>query len=249
MKATHFINFLENHDQIANTGNALRLPQLTHPKEYRAMTTLFLLSPQIPLLFQGEEFGSSSPFYYFCEHESELARKIYKGRLEFMLQFTRLNHPDILAKIPSPNDKSTFKKSKLQWQELESNASIYNLHKDLLLLRTSDEVFKHLPNLHIEGSTLNENILILRYFREKDERLLFINFGIDFAIFPASDPLLAAPEGHQWKILFSSEKPEYGGLGYDKISEKRDMENHRKLCFYFLPRWRIIYAQKNHSTS
>ncbi len=73
-----FITFLENHDQVSNTGGK-RPHQLTSPGRYRAMTALTLLSPGTPMLFQGQEFASSQPFYFFADHKPELARLVYKG--------------------------------------------------------------------------------------------------------------------------------------------------------------------------
>src|SRR5439155_19112309 len=59
--------FIESHDQIANTGPGQRLRSQTSPGRYRAMAALLLLGPWTPLLFQGEEFGASSPFLFFAD--------------------------------------------------------------------------------------------------------------------------------------------------------------------------------------
>ena len=67
-----FIIFIQNHDQIANTGRGARIHQLSDRGKVRAMTALLLLAPNTPLLFQGQEFGASSPFLYFADHEPEL---------------------------------------------------------------------------------------------------------------------------------------------------------------------------------
>src|SRR4030042_4736210 len=73
LKPHNFINFIQNHDQVANSGKGLRVHQLTSPSRYRALTALLLLAPQIPMLFQGQEFGSSSPFLYFADHQKDVA--------------------------------------------------------------------------------------------------------------------------------------------------------------------------------
>jgi len=215
----HFIHFLENHDQIANTGCGKRLHQLSHHSTYRAMTTLFLLSPQIPLIFQGQEFASSSPFYYFCDHPEELAAKIVKGRLEFMFQFDSMNDEKIQKYIPLPHKKTTFEKSKLQWENKIGNQAHFQLHKDLIAMRKNDPVFSHLSETHIDGSVLTDDFFIIRYFSKYGERLLIINLGVDFFINPPSDPLLAPPENSEWKLKWTSEKPQYGGFGDRKIPE------------------------------
>ena len=69
--APRFINFLQNHDQLANSARGLRIHELTSPGRYRAMTALLLLAPQTPLLFQGQEFAASSPFLYFNDLAGE----------------------------------------------------------------------------------------------------------------------------------------------------------------------------------
>src|SRR5262249_55389339 len=67
-----FVTFLDNHDQVANSGCGLRVHALTSPGRYRAMTALLLLAPGTPMLFQGQEFASSAPFYYFADHKKGL---------------------------------------------------------------------------------------------------------------------------------------------------------------------------------
>src|SRR5690606_38790927 len=84
---TAFINYFQNHDQIANSGSGERCHNLTSPGRFRAMTALLLLGPQTPMLFQGQEYAASSPFFYFADHNPELARLVAKGRAEFLAQF------------------------------------------------------------------------------------------------------------------------------------------------------------------
>ncbi len=66
-----FVTFIENHDQVANSGPGARLHQRAAPERYRALTALLLLMPSTPMLFQGQEFGSSRPFLYFADHDGE----------------------------------------------------------------------------------------------------------------------------------------------------------------------------------
>src|SRR5262245_17140246 len=91
IKPARFINYLENHDQVANLGIGRRLHQAGHPGTYRAMTTLLLLSPQTPLLFQGQEFAATATFVFFADHTPELNAKVKEGRLEFLSQFPSLS--------------------------------------------------------------------------------------------------------------------------------------------------------------
>ena len=85
-----FINFIQNHDQIANTATGLRIHELSDPGTFRAMTALFLLLPATPMLFQGQEFAASTPFLYFSDHKPEISKLVLKGRADFLSQFPSL---------------------------------------------------------------------------------------------------------------------------------------------------------------
>lgn len=210
-----FINFTQNHDQIANSAHGLRLHSLTDPGNYRAMTALMLLAPGTPLLFQGQEFAASSPFYYFADHNHDLAELVFKGRREYFKQFPTIATPEIQARLPHPAKIETFNQCKLNFLEREYHAKEYALHRDLLRLRKNDAVIS-VPRLGgIDGAVLNHDAFILRYFgdHEEDQRLLMINFGVDIPLSPAPEPLLAPPKGTEWEILWSSEDPRYGGGG------------------------------------
>src|SRR6266478_7391512 len=80
LPAECFVVFLQNHDQIANSGTGGRCHALTSPGRLRAMTAYLLLMPGIPMLFQGQEFAASSPFFYFADHETELSHDVREGR-------------------------------------------------------------------------------------------------------------------------------------------------------------------------
>src|SRR5690606_37533449 len=75
-----FVNFIQNHDQIANSAEGRRIHELTGPSELRALTVLMILMPGTPMLFQGQEFAASSRFLFFAHHEGELARSVTAGR-------------------------------------------------------------------------------------------------------------------------------------------------------------------------
>jgi len=212
-----FVTFIQNHDQVANSGRGERCHQLTSPGRYRAMTALMLLGPGAPMLFQGQEFASSSPFFYFADHKEELAPLVRKGRAEFLAQFRSLATPEAQAVLANPCDVRTFERSKLDLSERESHSAIYEMHRDLLRLRREDAVFSAqragAPK-SVDGAVLGDEAFVLRFFGEDDDdRLLLVNFGLDLNLNPAPEPLLAPPEGMEWRVLWSSEAPRYGGLG------------------------------------
>lgn len=214
LPASSFVNFIQNHDQIANSGRGLRCHALTSPGLYRAMTALFLLSPGTPMLFQGQEFAASSPFFYFADHKPELAKLVCKGRAEFLSQFRSLASPAMQACLPDPGATDTFERSKLDFSERERHSAIYALHRDLLALRKNDPAFQQHRRNRVDGAVLAPEAFVLRYFAgETDDRLLLVNFGLDLKLLPAPEPLLAPAENCIWTVLWSSEDPAYEGGG------------------------------------
>jgi maltooligosyltrehalose trehalohydrolase len=209
-----FIDYLQNHDQIANSGGGTRCHLLGDPATYRALTGLLLLLPATPLLFQGQEFAASAPFLYFADHHPELAAKVAGGRLEFLSQFRSLALPEVRERLPLPHDPDTFARSKLDLSERVAHAEVYRLHKDLLRLRREDPVISTQAQGGMEGAVLGAHAFCLRFFGQKgDDRLLLVNLGTDLDLVPAPEPLLAPPVGRCWGIRWSSEDPDYGGMG------------------------------------
>lgn len=212
----NFIHFLQNHDQIANSGTGVRMDKLASPARVRALTALLLLGPQTPMLFQGQEFGASSPFYYFADQSGDLVNIVRNGRIDFLKQFPSLKDPDFAEWMPTPAERSTFDRSKLDWNERETNAHVVALHKDLLALRTQTKAISESEGrLGIDGCVLNASTFLLRFFAEEpqDERLLFINLGADLSMTSRAEPLLSPPAGCQWSQFWSSEEIVYGGGG------------------------------------
>src|SRR6185503_18548446 len=98
-----FVNYLENHDQVANSPFGRRLHQLSAPAPYRAMTAWLLLGPSTPMLFQGQEFGSSAPLLYFSDHSDGLRESIRNGRYEFLTQFASVSDPGVREVLAVPD--------------------------------------------------------------------------------------------------------------------------------------------------
>jgi maltooligosyltrehalose trehalohydrolase len=214
LKPAAFVTFIQNHDQIANSSNGLRCHQLTSPGRYRAMTALMLLGPGTPMLFQGQEFAASSPFFYFADHNEELSAQVRRGRAEFLSQFPSIACPESQSRLPDPGDPRTFERSKLDFSERQQHAEVYALHRDLLKLRRQDPVLQNQRPGVVDGAVLGLQAFVLRFFAESGyDRLLIVNLGRDLHFNPAPEPLLAPPETMRWKTLWSSEDPCYGGSG------------------------------------
>jgi maltooligosyltrehalose trehalohydrolase len=164
------------------------------------------------MLFQGQEFAASSPFFYFADHNAELSELVFKGRKEFFRQFRSLAVPEVLSQIPNPSELSTFEACRLDFGERERHAEIYRLHEDLLRLRRDDPGLQS-PARPLDGAVLGEHCFLLRFFAPGSDRLLVVNFGRDLHLTPAPEPLLAPPPDCRWTELWSSEDLKYGGGG------------------------------------
>jgi maltooligosyltrehalose trehalohydrolase len=215
------VTFLQNHDQIANSGRGLRVHLLTSPGRYKALTTLLLLGPGTPMLFQGQEFTASSPFSFFADYPGKLARLTRQGRAAFLSQFPNLAQPDMYARLADPTDLETFACSKLDLTERQRHAEMYALHRDLLRLRRTEPVFQSQRRGGMDGAVLEAEAFVLRFFgAHGDDRLLVVNLGHTLHLEPAPEPLLAPPVEMDWAILWSTEDPRYGGCGTAPLEEE-----------------------------
>ncbi len=205
-----FVNFIQNHDQIANSARGERFHRLTSPGRARALTALLLLMPGTPMLFQGQEFGASSPFLFFADHRPDLAQSVRDGRHGFLKQFASLADPAAQERLDIPNDMATFERCRLDWREFYANAETVALHRDLIALRRDDAA---IASGRVDGAVIGAEAFLLRFFHECDDRLLLVNLGRDFDRASIAEPLAAPPPGAGWLPVWSSEDPRYGGGG------------------------------------
>jgi maltooligosyltrehalose trehalohydrolase len=123
----------QNHDQVGNRAVGERLAALVTPGRLRIAAALLLTAPFVPLLFQGEEWGASTPFLYFTEHEDPaLGRAVSEGRRREFAYFGW--DPD---QVPDPQAASTFERSILRWDEVASpgHAELLAWYRSLVALR------------------------------------------------------------------------------------------------------------------
>ncbi len=131
-----FLGYLQNHDQIGNRARGERTSQLISIGKLKIGAALVFTSPFVPMLFQGEEWGASTPFYYFTDYqEPELAKAVREGRCHEFAMFGW--KPEDTA---DPQAAETFEKSKLKWPELkqENHAGIFNWYQQLIRLRSNE---------------------------------------------------------------------------------------------------------------
>ncbi|WP_267386607.1 malto-oligosyltrehalose trehalohydrolase [Sphingomonas sp. GC_Shp_3] len=135
---TAFVSFLQNHDQVGNRALGERLTTLVAPERLRAAAALLLLSPQIPLLFMGDETGSRTPFFFFTDFHDELADIVREGRRKEFAHFAAFASKDARAQIPDPNAETTLENSRpVPGEDSEDWRGLY---RELLALRHAEIV-------------------------------------------------------------------------------------------------------------
>jgi maltooligosyltrehalose trehalohydrolase len=136
LPASRFVVCLQNHDQVGNRPTGDRTSKLLRLGQLKIGAALVFTAPFVPMLFQGEEWGASTPFLFFTGHEdAQLARKVKEGRSHEFSAWAM--DPD---QVPDPNDPATFARSKLNWAELEQgpHRELLDWHRQLIQLRKSE---------------------------------------------------------------------------------------------------------------
>lgn len=214
---TRLVHFIQNHDQVANSGLGERVHLMASAARVRALTALLLLGPQLPMLFMGQEFGATAPFRYFADHGAELARLVERGRRNEMGQFPSLALDEMQGYLKRPDARETFEACRLDWSERERHVHWVALHRDLIRLRREETCFTGARRWQLDGAVLGPDCFVLRWFDpsgdDAGDRLLAVNLGRSVHLDPAPEPLLAPPAGMRWSTRWSSEHPAYGGLG------------------------------------
>jgi malto-oligosyltrehalose trehalohydrolase len=114
---TAYISFLQTHDLVGNDLIGQRIYAKAPLNAIRALAAIYLLVPQIPMLFMGDEWGASTPFPFFCDYEGEAGRQTREGRLKFLQKNLQVDKGQ-LRRVPDPLAENTFKAAHLDWAEL-----------------------------------------------------------------------------------------------------------------------------------
>ncbi|WP_114942857.1 malto-oligosyltrehalose trehalohydrolase [Microvirga calopogonii] len=177
-----FVAFLQNHDQVGNRAFGERLAHLIPPERLELAQAIFLLSPQIPLLFMGEEWTASTPFQFFVDFESEpdLAKAVRDGRRGEFKRFKAFTDPEMSQRIPDPTDRATFDRSRIEWEEAERSPhrEVLSQTRHLLDLRQTEIV--PLLKSRYRGSHYTvspENTLDVTWTFDEGMLRLLANFG------------------------------------------------------------------------
>jgi maltooligosyltrehalose trehalohydrolase len=197
-----FVVAIQNHDQVGNRAGGDRLSTLVSPEQLRLAAALLLLSPYVPLIFMGEEYGETKPFQYFISHgDAELCDAVRKGRRE---EFAAFGWAD---SVPDPLDESTFANSRLDREKLNDprHAGMLELYRDLIALRTRFRVRGGGASVLGAGSVRYDHGLItLEYEASEGQRMQ--------AVFNCSDRERMVPlTDASWQLVLSSDDDRYAG--------------------------------------
>jgi maltooligosyltrehalose trehalohydrolase len=210
-----FIVCAQNHDQIGNRPLGERLASLVSPERQRLAAALVLLSPYVPLLFMGEEYGETAPFLYFIEHgDAELVEAVRAGRRR---EFEELGL-SAAAQI-DPQAEETFARCKLNWEQRHegAGAQLRVLYTDLLALRREEPALRPGTSVaHVQGPaewcTQFRAMPVLGDALDsvRSQRALWCAFNVS----GRPQDILVPPEGPwAWRLRLSTDDPGYGGEG------------------------------------
>jgi maltooligosyltrehalose trehalohydrolase len=208
--AERFVVFAQNHDQVGNRRLGDRLTSLVSFASLKLAAGVLLLSPYVPLLFMGEEYGETAPFQYFVSHgDPALIEAVRKGRSSEFSDF------GWSGDVPDPQAENTFRSSALNWdsRSLGQNRLLRALYAKLLRLRRDLPPLAQLDKKHLETVAFEKpRALFLR--RWYDEEQVFAVFHFDET---QSELTLPVPVGH-WKKQLGSNDLCWGGEG-DRVPE------------------------------
>lgn len=151
--------FLQNHDQVGNRAYGERLTSLASAAALEAAITLQMLCPQIPLLFMGEETGSTTPFLFFTDYHAELADAVREGRRREFARFAQFTDPDARQRIPDPNAAETFTASIPKPEAPERFA----LYQRLIALRLKEIVPRLAGTVSVGAEAIGPKAVVARW--------------------------------------------------------------------------------------
>ena len=186
-----FLGYIQDHDQVGNRAVGDRMHQIAGLERAKIAAAIVLLSPFIPMIFEGEEWACSAPFQFFADHEPEMARLVSAGRKEEFAAFGW--DPD---QIPDPERRETFERSKLNWEEASQpeHAAVREWYRALIRLRRTQPCLNNGEPGNIQAA-YSEQEKWLQFTR--GQITLCCNLG-------AAERAFSVPEGSQ-TVLASRE--------------------------------------------
>lgn len=202
--ARRFVVFAQNHDQVGNRAQGDRLSTIVSFERLKLAAGAVLLSPFVPLLFMGEEYGEPAPFQYFVSHtDDSLIEAVRKGRQE---EFSRFEwHQD----VPDPQSEETFDRSRLDWSlsGTGKHLTLRSFYRALLSLRRSIPALSNLTKDCTKATICDDSCLILERRHAASRVTAIFNFGEKTA-------RARFPDGsNQWRKILDSADSNWAGPG------------------------------------
>ncbi|MFQ5992260.1 MAG: DUF3459 domain-containing protein, partial [Nitrospiraceae bacterium] len=215
-RPTQFVVYAQNHDQIGNRAIGDRLSTLVPFDALKVKAAAVLLSPSIPMLFMGEEYGETAPFLYFIDHgDPALVDAVRKGR---RAEFAHFGWKE--EDIPDPQDLTTFERSRVhpghqtdprRAAMLRWTRTLTALRQEIPALRGSDSN----RSGHRAWVAESAQVMMLHRWAQTGRAALLI-LGFNQSVTTIT---LREPKG-SWKLRLSSAAKEFGGEGQDSLPEK-----------------------------
>ena len=154
-----FISYIDNHDQAGNRATGNCLASLISFEKLKIAAAANILSPYIPMLFMGEEYGDDAPFLYFISHsDNELIEAVRQGRKKDFEQF------DWNVDSPDPYEEKTFSDSKLRWSELndKKHTLLHQWYRELIHIRKIHPALQSFNKNDVWVNTIDELLQLHR---------------------------------------------------------------------------------------
>jgi maltooligosyltrehalose trehalohydrolase len=193
---SRFVVATQNHDQVGNRAAGERLSTLLEPAKVRLAAALLILSPYVPLIFMGEEYGETNPFQYFVDHsDDDLLEAVRTGRRR---EFESFGWDD---QVPDPGAITTFERSRLEWERQQANphAGIRRLFVELI------EARRVIPELKPDGAPVE--------VAAADEGWIALCRGSTVTAFNCSGKTVCVPfaggSGRAWTVRLATDAPAF----------------------------------------
>ena len=207
ISARKLVVFAQNHDQAGNRPKGDRLSALVSFESLKLAAAAVLLSPFIPLLFMGEEYGETAPFPYFISHsDPDLREAVRRGRLHEFAYLQGSEEP------PDPQEEATWQSAHLNHslRDQGSHRILYEWHKELIKLRSEIRAFAGLSKDRMEVLCLErDSTLVVRRWGRKEQAAAIFHFGGT-----AASVTIPLPHGC-WLKRLSSGDERWNGPGSD----------------------------------
>jgi len=210
-EGSQFVVFAQNHDQVGNRALGERLSALVSLEALKVATASVLLSPCLPLLFMGEEYGETTPFLYFTNHgDPGLAEAVRRGRRE---EFAAFGAFVAHAEVPDPQDPATFERSRIHpgVPADPRRAAMLRWHQGLIALRKavpalgSGRSGRH--GCRVWAYEAESVIVVHRWVKGERDALILLGFNREPAVLTLNEP------AGQWRLGLDGVAEEFGGTG------------------------------------